>query len=208
MTHRAQLAILLLVLVLLALAILLPRSAASDAPVVASAVPQSEFRSIDGNSASDVVLAPANEARTPSPSAPRLVSVAPVSRHPVGRQSASSGATPATGSMAPSKAGRPVLAATSAPLRGKFGVAVGTASWWASFGPGIYAALPGYVAGTHVTIRVCSGSRCTTAPVITSCQCLVGTPDERIVDLSPGILRALGLDPARGLFQVSVEVTP
>jgi hypothetical protein len=84
----------------------------------------------------------------------------------------------------------------------------GTASWWASFGPGIYAALPGYVAGTRVTIRVWSGELHVDAPVITSCQCFVGTPDERIVDLSPGILAALGLDPGRGLYPVAIEVLP
>lgn len=82
------------------------------------------------------------------------------------------------------------------------------ASWWASFGPGIYAALPGYVAGTHVTIRVWSGELHVDAKVITSCQCFVGTPDERIVDLSPGILRALGLDPGRGLYPVAIERLP
>jgi hypothetical protein len=84
----------------------------------------------------------------------------------------------------------------------------GTASWWASFGPGIYAALPGYVAGTHVTIRIWSGELYVDAPVITSCQCFVGTPDERIVDVSPGILRALGLDPGRGLYPVAIEYLP
>jgi hypothetical protein len=84
----------------------------------------------------------------------------------------------------------------------------GVASWWASFGPGIYAALPGYVAGTRVTIRVWSGKLHVDAPVITSCGCFVGTPQERIVDLSPGILVALGLDPAKGLYPVSVEYLP
>lgn len=84
----------------------------------------------------------------------------------------------------------------------------GTASWWASFGPGIYAALPGYVAGTRVWIRIWSGDLYVDAPVITSCQCFVGTPDERIVDVSPGILRALGLDPGRGLYPVTIEVLP
>jgi hypothetical protein len=80
----------------------------------------------------------------------------------------------------------------------------GTASWWASFGPGIYAALPGYVAGTHVTIRVCAGSRCVVSSVITSCQCLVGTPDARVVDLSRDAFARLA-DPSRGLVPVTVE---
>lgn len=37
------------------------------------------------------------------------------------------------------------------------------------------------------------------------CQCYTGTSDERIVDLDPATLRALGLDPARGLYPVLVE---
>lgn len=31
------------------------------------------------------------------------------------------------------------------------------------------------------------------------------TPDERIIDLDPGMVRALGLDPARGLWRVRVQ---
>jgi hypothetical protein len=46
MTHRAQLTILALLIVLLLVFALFPRSAASDAPLVASAVPQSEFVAI------------------------------------------------------------------------------------------------------------------------------------------------------------------
>jgi hypothetical protein len=99
-----------------------------------------------------------------------------------------------------------VPSASAEPRQGTPEVVTGIASWWASFGPGIYAALPGYVAGTRVWIRVWSGSLHVDARVITSCGCFVGTPDERIVDLSPGMLRALGLDKARGLYQVTVEV--
>jgi hypothetical protein len=139
-------------------------------------VPLVALRSPDPITASDRVLARANEAPTGSP----LVQVAPSVRRPN------------------------VAAGITEPRAG----ITGTASWWASFGPGIYAALPGYVAGTHVTIRVWSGKLHVDAPVITSCQCLVGTPDERIVDVSPGILAALGLDPGRGLYPVAIEVLP
>lgn len=81
----------------------------------------------------------------------------------------------------------------------------GRASWWASFGPGIYAALPGYVAGTDVRIRVCAGDRCVVSNVITGCQCHVGTPDERIVDLSRDAFARLA-DPSLGLVSVTVAV--
>jgi hypothetical protein len=41
------------------------------------------------------------------------------------------------------------------------------------------------------------------APVIDWCQCYPGTPQERIVDLQLGVVAALGLDPSRGLYQVT-----
>jgi hypothetical protein len=210
-THRAQLVVLAVLLLLLALAVVAPPTR-SETPVMATAVPQSEFSPLsvvlpssvgsatvakrragpdapgynpalpspDAKAVSDRVLARANE--TPNPSSKRRVALPPAT------------AKPSPASI--------VLAARSGTR------VAGTASWWASFGPGIYAALPGYVAGTHVTIRVCAGDRCVDAPVITSCQCFVGTPRERIVDVSPGILRALGLDPGSGLFPVTIERLP
>lgn len=37
------------------------------------------------------------------------------------------------------------------------------------------------------------------------CGCYTGTPDGRIVDLDPATLRSLELDPAKGLYPVTVE---
>lgn len=37
------------------------------------------------------------------------------------------------------------------------------------------------------------------------CDCYTGTPDERIVDLDPKTVAALGLNPAAGLWPVTVE---
>lgn len=42
------------------------------------------------------------------------------------------------------------------------------------------------------------------APVVDWCQCYRGTANERIVDLQWGVLAALGLDPALGLYDVSL----
>ena len=85
----------------------------------------------------------------------------------------------------------------------------GTASW---YGPG-----PG-VASQFCTWTLrhaggCGWARITSlqtgitivSPVVDWCQCYRGTAQERIVDLQYGPLKALGLDPAQGLYPVSVE---
>ena len=43
-----------------------------------------------------------------------------------------------------------------------------------------------------------------TVPVAMYCDCYTGTAQERLVDLTPGQVAALGLDRARGLFHVTV----
>lgn len=82
----------------------------------------------------------------------------------------------------------------------------GYASWYGTGGPGLYAALPGYVDGTHVQVAVCAfpggHATCVTVPVVTQCGC----PGSAIVDLSPPAFRALGVPLSVGLVKVTVEV--
>jgi len=202
MTHREQLAVLLLVLALLLLAILWPPSTQSDQPVAASRIPASEFeaiRSADPLASGQASISADPQPRTlpvvgsppileepaPSPSAPRPVSVAPVSRHPVGRQSASSGETPATGPTAPSVAGQ--------------------ASWMPERYGARYLALP---AGPGHRVRICGAGGCA---VMTSND---SGPDRamqragRVADIGVLAWEAIcGLPRSAGLCRVKVEVT-
>lgn len=62
-------------------------------------------------------------------------------------------------------------------------------------GPGLYAAVPSYSWGDpKYDVRVCllrNSSRCVTVTVRDHCACLVGKPDERLIDLSPAAFRKL-----------------
>lgn len=85
---------------------------------------------------------------------------------------------------------------------------VGVASW---YGPGTGVATPWctwtlrHSAGCG-SLRIQSHLTGLTveAPVVDWCSCYVGTPQERIVDLQWGVVAALGLDRADGLYDVTV----
>lgn len=85
----------------------------------------------------------------------------------------------------------------------------GTASW---YGPGNGVAMP-FCTWTYrhshgcglVLITSTQTGRSTVAPVIDYCQCYVGTPSERIIDLQWGVLANLGLSTDQGLYPVTVE---
>jgi hypothetical protein len=57
-----------------------------------------------------------------------------------------------------------------------------------------------------VTIQSHDTGLVVTVPVVDFCDCFTGTPDERLVDLQYGVLSALGLDPSRGLYPVTVSL--
>jgi hypothetical protein len=54
--------------------------------------------------------------------------------------------------------------------------------------------------------RVCVNGRCLVVPVVDACGCSVGSRRARVADLSVGALRRLGLDPARGVYRISVTL--
>lgn len=81
----------------------------------------------------------------------------------------------------------------------------GVASWW----HGDVAAVPDCTwPWTDCAPRRVTSQRTGISIVVTPamyCQCYVGTSDERLIDLTASQVLALGLDPADGLFAVSVE---
>jgi hypothetical protein len=79
----------------------------------------------------------------------------------------------------------------------------GVASWFNSYGPGLYAAVNSYRFGDpRYTVRVClqDGSKCVVVVVRDYCQC----PGNRIIDLSRDAFSRLA-DPSVGLVPVTVS---
>jgi hypothetical protein len=79
----------------------------------------------------------------------------------------------------------------------------GVASWFNSYGPGLYAAVNSYRFGDpRYSVRVClqDGSKCVVVVVRDYCQC----PGNRIIDLSRDAFSRLA-DPSVGLVPVTVS---
>jgi hypothetical protein len=81
----------------------------------------------------------------------------------------------------------------------------GTASMWP--GPGVArndCTFP-WDDCTPITITALSTGRSVTVTPTMFCDCYTGTPNQRIVDLDPATVAALGLDPSQGLWPVTVQ---
>ncbi len=67
----------------------------------------------------------------------------------------------------------------------------GTATWFATGGPGLYAAAHGYVDGTNVHVRVCHAATCLTLALRTQCAACRWRNGAILVDLSATAFRRL-----------------
>ena len=81
----------------------------------------------------------------------------------------------------------------------------GVASRWS--GPGVARndCLYPWTRCTPITITSLQTGRSITVVPRMYCDCWIGTPDQRIVDLDPAAVAALGLDPSAGLYPVDVQ---
>ena len=84
----------------------------------------------------------------------------------------------------------------------------GQATWWDSFGGGLYAAIRPDLGSKGDLAIVCGGRpfRCLSIPIITTCACL-GPRSHRLIDLSRDAFRAFA-PPSRGVVSVLVQVVP
>jgi hypothetical protein len=63
--------------------------------------------------------------------------------------------------------------------------------------------------GEPALVQVCGEDRCALLPVVDTCECYVGTPDQRIVNLSHTAWRLVTDAPLEtGLLHVEVDITP
>ena len=197
MTRRALAVLLAAVLVLLALAILLPPHVASDVPAV-SVVPASAFVPVKGGSTGDLLAATATPGAT---------------REGLGTGWYKESARPTTRTLttatpapvaSPSASSVPSATPVRIPALTERAVAVtGTASWFASpigvsaAGPALRTALGSGWRGTHVT--VCSAGRCAVTVLGDWCAC-----PRRAIDLDAPVFAALA-PLSQGLVEVTVS---
>lgn len=82
----------------------------------------------------------------------------------------------------------------------------GQATWWDSWGPGLYAAIRPDLGSKGDTAIVCGGQpfHCLTLPITTTCACL-GPGSGRLIDLSLDAFRSFA-DPSAGVVHVTVQV--
>ena len=82
----------------------------------------------------------------------------------------------------------------------------GQATWWDSFGPGLYAAIRPDLGRKGELAVVCGGARwhCLTLPIITTCACL-GPGSDRLIDLSLDAFRSFAA-PSAGIVHVTVTI--
>jgi hypothetical protein len=194
MTHREQLAILALLIVLLLVFALFPRSAASDAPVVASAVPQSLFEPVGSAGSLSGLSTPG------APFQPRTLPVVgspPILEKPA--PSPSVRAVPSVAPVRPRAAASPNVTTVGLPEP-----VTGTASWFRSpvgvsaAGPSLRRALgPGW-RGTRVRVAGPAGSAVTTLGDWMRA--------DRLIDLDDDVFPAVCGPLSRGICRV--EVTP
>ena len=86
----------------------------------------------------------------------------------------------------------------------------GVATYYGTGGPGMYAAMAGYIDGTHVQVEVCAfpagQATCVTVPVVTQCSACRWRAGAVLVDLSIPAFLALGSPLSRGIVAVTVEI--